>query len=385
MIIPLRTDIKQAFPGYYCEWEKLPNGKSVLHNWYRREDPGRGGYVYAEPGMYYNVAVLDVVSMHPTSMILMNYLGEYTPKFKELVDARIHIKKGEYDKAKKLFNGKLEPYLSSKENADQLAYALKIAINAVYGQTAATYESPFRHKLNNNNVVCLRGALFMIDLKNAVQEKGFKVVHIKTDSIKVPDASEDIVSFIQEFSKEYGYEMEYEGKYEKMCLVNDAVLIAKKEKRDKKGKLWTAVGKEFQVPFVFKTLFSKEEIEFQDLCETKSANTAMYLNFNENTGENNYVFVGKVGSFAPVREGTNGGLLVRTQALKEGENSELDIISPGFKAVAVAGTTGFRWKERNVIRVNQLEDQINYEYWYQQAENARKTISKFGNVEEFLK
>lgn len=36
------------------------------------------------------------------------------------------------------------------------------------------------------------------------------------------------------------------------------------------GGEWTATGTQFQVPYVFKTLFSKEPIEFSDLCETKS-------------------------------------------------------------------------------------------------------------------
>ena len=42
------------FPGY-----KYENGKST----YRGEEVGEGGYVYAEPGMYGNVALLDISSM----------------------------------------------------------------------------------------------------------------------------------------------------------------------------------------------------------------------------------------------------------------------------------------------------------------------------------
>ena len=41
------------------------------------EEVGEGGYVYAEPGMYTNVALLDVASMHPTSIEELNdLLGE---------------------------------------------------------------------------------------------------------------------------------------------------------------------------------------------------------------------------------------------------------------------------------------------------------------------
>jgi energy-coupling factor transporter ATP-binding protein EcfA2 len=63
------TNLSDMFPGY-----KFENGKSF----YRGEEVGEGGYVYAEPGFYYNVALLDVASMHPTSIELLNLFGPYT-------------------------------------------------------------------------------------------------------------------------------------------------------------------------------------------------------------------------------------------------------------------------------------------------------------------
>ena len=47
-----------------------------MHNMYRGTDVGMGGYVYSEPGMYFNVALIDVQSMHPSSIIAMNYFPE---------------------------------------------------------------------------------------------------------------------------------------------------------------------------------------------------------------------------------------------------------------------------------------------------------------------
>ena len=66
------TDLGERFPGY-----KYSFGKSE----YRGEDPGEGGYVYSEPGVYTDVALLDVASMHPTSLIEMNYFEPFTQKF----------------------------------------------------------------------------------------------------------------------------------------------------------------------------------------------------------------------------------------------------------------------------------------------------------------
>src|SRR5678815_5029182 len=82
------TDLSVDFPGY-----KYDTGRSTYHG----EEPGEGGYVYSEPGYYRNVAVLDVASMHPTSILQLNLFGTYTPKFGELLEARLAIKRKEYE------------------------------------------------------------------------------------------------------------------------------------------------------------------------------------------------------------------------------------------------------------------------------------------------
>ena len=250
------TDLSETFPGYTYSF-----GKSE----YRGENPSEGGYVYAEPGIYSGVAVLDIVSMHPNSAINLNYFGPYTPRFKELVDTRVSIKHGDYDKAKQAFNGVLSKYLRSKASASSLAYSLKIIINIVYGMTSAKYENPFRNKQNVDNIVAKRGALFMIDLKHAVQEKGFTVVHIKTDSIKIPGATKDIIKFVHQFGKKYGYEFEHEATYEKFALINDSVYIAR-HKDEKDNYVWTPVGERFADPYVFKTMFTKQKIFDEDFA-----------------------------------------------------------------------------------------------------------------------
>lgn len=209
-------NIINAFPGY--EWVRGEDGR--YHNMFRGTDLGLGGYVYAEPGMYYNIALLDVASLHPHSAVALNYFGDYTKNFNDLMDVRIYVKHGEYDKAKKLFGGKLSKYLDDPAQAKALAQALKIAINSVYGLTSATFDNPFRNLKNANNIVALRGALFMRTLQDEVQQRGFTVAHIKTDSIKIPDATPEIIDFCMDFAKKYGYTFEHEATYEKMCLVN---------------------------------------------------------------------------------------------------------------------------------------------------------------------
>lgn len=374
------TDLSEMFPGY-----SFDAGKSS----YRDEDPGEGGYVYSEPGMYENVGLFDITSMHTTSIVLLNLFGPYTDIFKELVEARIAIKHGDHKTAKKLLGGKLAPFLSDPDISDnKLAYALKIAINSVYGYTKARFECEFRDPRNIDNIVAKRGALFMIELKHAVQEQGYTVAHIKTDSIKIPNVDEYISNFIMEFGKKYGYTFEHEATYSKLCLVNQAVYIA----RDAKDGHWTATGTQFAVPYVFKTLFSHEPLEFKDFCEAKTVtgDWSIFLDMNEDEStidselkalenprgtveykNHNYRFVGKAGLFCPIQIGKGGGLLMKS--------------SNGTVYYSVSGTKGYRWLESEIVATMDKQDDIDISYYDNLAEEAVKAIGQFGSFEEFVK
>lgn len=365
------TNLEETFPGY--QYTQGSDGK--WRNMYRGVDVGMGGLVYAEPGMYFNVPVLDVQSMHPTSIIVMNYFGKYTKNYADLKDARIAIKLGNFTTARTMLNGKLAPYLDDESKADDLAYALKIALNSAYGLTSASFENAMRDKRNVNNIVALRGALFMKTLQDEVQARGFTVAHIKTDSIKIPDATPEIIEFCKDFGLKYGYVFEHEATYEKMCLVNNAVFIAKYEWAEKKkliGK-WSATGAQFAEPYVFKTLFSQEPIVFEDYTQTKSVTSPalIYLDFNENLpeGEHQYTHIGKVGSFVPVMPKTGGGLLMRCK---------------DEKYTSVVGTKGYRWKESEIVKNLNQEDQIDLLYYNTLVNDSIKTIEKFGPIEDLI-
>ena len=350
------TRLAEEFPGY-----EFDMGKST----YRGEVLGEGGYVYAEPGMYNNVALLDVASMHPTSIIHLNMFGKYTPNFRALMDARLAIKHRDYETARTMLDGKLAPHLKDEASAKDLSYALKIVINIVYGLTSATFDSPFRDRRNKDNIGAKRGALFMVELKHAVQEKGYTVVHIKTDSIKIANADQEIIDFVFNFGEKYGYTFEHEKTYDKFCLVNDAVYIARTGPEEKAE--WTAVGTQFKVPYVFKTLFTGDPVLRTDLAETKQvAKGAMYLDT-----PNGRRFVGRTGRFVPVLPGTSvGGTLLRVHNDKE---------------YAATGTKGYLWVEKEIA--DQLPPEkfdIDMSYFKKLANDAKATIEKFGNFEEFV-
>lgn len=431
------TDLSKQFPGYVYGPKDGVKGNPMVST-YRGETVGEGGYVYAEPGLHRDVALLDVASMHPTSITQLNLFGEYTPRFTALVEAQLAIKRGNYEEAKELLGGKLRPYVediqnlqakdpdAAKKAAAALRYGLKIAINIVYGLTSAKFDNPFRDIRNADNIVAKRGALFMIDLKNFIQEKGYQVAHIKTDSVKIVGATPEIIEAVQNFAKKYGYDMEHEATYAKLGLVNDAVYVAKKDECI--AGCWSATGTQYQHPYVFKKLFGYEDdINFNDLCETKHVQQgALHLDFGLHAGElvlwdsskgaivwgqgsyadlghvdkatsivktmkkagdseesqadvirqfmDKLIFVGKTGRFTPVKEGYGGGQLWR---IKDG------------KAYAVQGTKGHLWVDSN-IAMDLPGDAIDYGFYDNLVDEARKNLeqflegSGFNSVEEFL-
>ena len=212
-----------------------------------------------------------------------------------------------------------------------------------------------------------------------------------------------------------------------MCLVNKSTYIAKyatpeqceamygyipKDNKKHPGQ-WTATGDQFKVPYVFKTLFSKEAIEFEDLCETFSVKSALYLDMNEdledvsglekeldklekkikkhqkdNPGQtypeewdteidtldkqisdgHAYIFIGKVGQFCPIKDGCHGGLLMREQ---------------NGTYYAATGTTGYRWIESEMVRDMHKEADINREYFDTLVTDAVHDISEYCDFEWF--
>lgn len=407
------------FPGYKYEY-----GKST----YKDVEVGEGGRVFAQPGMYGNVALLDIASMHPHSTIAECLFGvKYTTAYRDIVEGRVSIKHEAWDEVNNMLNGKLTKHIQKVKDGEMtskaLANALKTAINSVYGLTAAGFDNPFRDSRNKDNIVAKRGALFMVDLQEEVEKRGFKVAHIKTDSIKIPDATTDIINFVMEFGERYGYTFEHEATYDRMCLVNDAVYIAKYKDPDEcmamygyvpddnkkhKDDPWTATGKQFAVPYVFKTLFSKEKVEFSDLCETFSVSKGdLYLDINETLPDvtefekelnkletkyrkgtlsdttfepeynrlkeeiskgHNLIFVGRVGQFTPILPGNNAGVLYR---VNEGKN------------YAASGSTGFRWLESEKVKELGKEDLVDYGFYNKLVDDAVEVISKHCDFEWF--
>ena len=384
-------DLAKEFPGYkfdpkapfpkemYDPDGKITKRKSI----YMGEDPSEGGYAWGKPGIYTNVELYDIASMHPSTIIFLNLFGdEYTANFKQLVDIRLHIKHKEYDKVREMFDGKLAKYLTSDEDAKALSTALKTAINSVYGLTSAKFSNKLKDPRNIDNIVAKRGALFMIKLKHECLDRGWTVVHCKTDSIKIANATKEIRDFIFEFGKKYGYTFEHEATYRRMCILNHSVYVAKyadgKHKFDElpTGEEimteWTATGEEFKVPYVFKTLFSHTPLNFKDYCETFNVQKgSLYLDMNENLTEeeHNYKFIGRVGEFVPIMPGKGGGELM---VLRDDKYSY------------ASGSKGYRWLDSETVKAAGYENNIDKEYFRSLADESIEHINSFGGEFEWF-
>ena len=413
------VDLSEEFPGYKFSKGFLdpsefdgydPEDKKTwirkAHSVYLGKDPSEGGYVAAKEGVWFNVGLLDVESLHPSTIRALQLFGKYTKNFTDILDARLAIKHKDYETAKQMFGGRLAKYLTDEKQADKLSYALKIIINSVYGYTSASFDNPFRDPRNVDNIVAKRGALFMILLTKTLDDKGIPWVHVKTDSIKIPNITPDVVEFVKEFGKKYGYNFDHEATYREMCLLNGSTYVAKVESGKHAGE-WVCVAAQYQHPYVKKTLFTKEPIQVEDMCETREVKTKMVLDFNESLpeGEHNYEFIGRIGRFLPVKEGYGGGMLMRDKdkeydkQLAEwerkyagrdpGPGNEIDGINAPKpdRYAAVSNTKGYRWLEYEKVKAfpqEQVMEMIDMRYYRALIDDAIAGIEKYRSFDEFV-
>lgn len=382
------TDLSTIFPGYEYHPEGIdkerystePGTKvSTRKSIYMGEDPSEGGFANCpQPGVYFKVGLFDIVSMHPHSAIRLKIFGEeITKRFENLVEGRVAVKhiREVGDDAYKEAIRRLGPIIEEifdgvkpedvKAKAKAVANALKTAINSVYGLTSAKFDNKLRDPKNVDNIVAKYGALFMITLKHKVQEMGYTVVHIKTDSIKIANVDDNIKKFIMDFGKKYGFTFEHEATYSKMCIVDDAQYVAYEVEADGeklKEPFWTVTGAKFAPPYLFKNLFTHEEVVFDDYPEIKSVSDAAIYISTDGTDK----FIGRIGSFVAVKEGY-GGELVRVK---------------GDKRAAVTGTKGYLWNESEIIRKH--PDRLDLDYYRNECDKAIEAINEYYPFDDFV-
>ena len=99
------------------------------------------------------------------------------------------------------------------------------------------------------------------------------------------------------------------------------------------------------------------------------------MNENLPPDEHNYIYVGRVGQFCPIKPGCGGGLLMRETTNK----------TTGEKGYAAAtGSKGYRWLESESVRLLEKEACIDVSYYDALVNDARAAIAKFGDADWFI-
>lgn len=367
------------FPGYHLVDIGDPKGP---HNFFRGIDIGRGGYVYSNPGMYGRCVTKDSASHHPSSIEQLNLFGKQTKRYSDLKKARYAIKHKDFNSVRNMFDGKLAKYFTGSEeqlksNAKAVSTAFKLILNAFYGMTSSPNDYfEAKDPRNINNIVALRGAMVLKIIQDEVEARGFKVAHVKTDSIKIANPTDEILDYVVKRGHDYGYTFETEHTWNRLCLIDDAQFIGLHDYDDPDSPFaWDATGKKFQVPYIYKSLFTHEPITFEDMCETFTVNAgALHLVFDEGTDKEVDKYIGRVGQFTPVLTG-KGAHLYR---VNEG------------KRYAASGSTNketkerYDWLESKEVVNNHLEGIINKSFYISKCNDAIDTLNKFGNYDQFV-
>lgn len=346
------TDLSETFPGYE---HHMVGDKCV--STYLGKEVGEGGYVDAVLGAQVMVGVNDVESMHPTSACELNIFGtKYTGRFRELVNARKAAKNKNEEFLKTCFDGKVWEYIQQTGMSfKKLSKSLKVPINAVYGMTSAKFPNRFKDPRNVDNIVAKRGALMMMTLQDKLIKEGVTPIHIKTDSIKIPNFTEELNQEVVDFGKKYGYRFTIEEFYTVFCLFNKAEYIAYNAATGE----WESRGPTFQNPYVYKSLFGGD-IDPTDFVFTKSVEKgAIYIDD---------VFYGKNVNVICVKPEFGGTMLCKNEE----------------KIGSVTGTKGLYFMEYEEAMMGDLGEVLNMDYYESLCTEAKAKVEAYIPWEVFI-
>ena len=148
---------------------------------------GMGGLhgAHRDRHVFRGVKLLDVSSMYPSIIVLLNALGEGTEKDKAMRDERLAIKHS-------------DPIRSQ---------ALKLILNSVYGLLKNQYSTLYNPMAAVT--VCIYGQIALFDLCRRLDDLGYTIININTDGVAFEDnGSSDYMYAWQEWEREFGLRLE---------------------------------------------------------------------------------------------------------------------------------------------------------------------------------
>lgn len=151
-----------------------------------------------------NLILLDVASMYPNIILILNVLAQFSKIYRELLEKRIAIK-----------------------HIDQvLSEALKLILNSVYGNLNSEYSTLYNPKALLS--VCAYGQIVLYTLCKRLADAGHTIININTDGVGfIPRDGVDYEEIWHEWEKEFKLTLE-EDSFDEFIQKNVNVYIGKK-------------------------------------------------------------------------------------------------------------------------------------------------------------
>jgi hypothetical protein len=131
-----------------------------------------------------NMKLLDVASMYPNIILIINALGTATSKYKDILDRRIRVKH-------------LDKILSD---------ALKLILNSVYGNLKNQYSSLYNPKAALS--VCIYGQIALYVLCKRLAEDGHTIININTDGVGFVPKHDGYKQVWEQWEKDFKLDLE---------------------------------------------------------------------------------------------------------------------------------------------------------------------------------
>ena len=242
--LPNITEYMQNIPGYEkAKFEVIPGETNITGRFINGNtsyDINRGGENKCTPGYYENVVSLDVDSMYVTTFINTGYFGDFTDKIRKLRDVRLALKRKNLNDVFKTYKEFGEFIVNEKIDFKLASDMLKLCLNSLYGLSSANFDNFMRLDNNETNLIANLGNIMMNELYNECIANGYKVVHIKTDGIKIANCTDEMIQFCVNFAKMWGYNFSIDEKYSKFIIIDKSnyIGVTENEKISSRGEFF---------------------------------------------------------------------------------------------------------------------------------------------------
>jgi hypothetical protein len=165
---------------------KGKDAKVVIEMFGCKIEFGGGGLhgVHKKKKKVKKMKLLDVASMYPNIILILNVLGDFTAKYREILERRLSVK--HVDKI--------------------LSEALKLILNSVYGNLGSQYSSLYNPKALFS--VIAYGQIALFTLCKMLHEDGHEIININTDGVGFVPAHEGYKQVWEDWQKMFNLQLE---------------------------------------------------------------------------------------------------------------------------------------------------------------------------------